>query len=77
MITVDKVALIRRAYFGDGKAIKAIVRELAVSRTVVRTGATEFAYTRQVQLRLPRFGGRLKGLADYGCVSAACICSCS
>jgi hypothetical protein len=59
MFTVDKIALIRRAYFGDGKAIKEIVRELAVSRKVVRkvvrTGATEFAYTRQVQPR-PQLG---------------------
>jgi transposase len=68
MFTVDKVALIRRAYFGDGKAIKAIVRELAVSRKVVRkvvrTGATEFAYTRQVQPRpqLGAFAGRLDAM---------------
>lgn len=68
MFTVDKVALIRRAYFGDGKTIKAIVRELAVSRKVVRkvvrTGATEFAYTRQVQPRpqLGAFASRLEAL---------------
>ncbi len=36
MVTVDKIALIRRAHFGDGKKIKEIVRELAVSRKVVR-----------------------------------------
>jgi len=68
MITVDKVAQIRRAYFSDGKSIKAIVRELAVSRKVVRkvvrSGATEFAYARQVQLRpqLGGFAGRLEAL---------------
>jgi transposase len=68
MFTVDKVAEIRRAYFGDGKPIKAIVRELAVSRKVVRkvvrSGATEFAYTRQVQPRpqLGAFAARLEAL---------------
>ena len=59
MFKVDKIALIRRAYFADGKTIKAIVRELAVSRkvvrTVVRTGETAFSYTRQVQPR-PQLG---------------------
>ena len=36
MFGVDKIALIRRAHFSDGKKIKEIVRELAVSRNVVR-----------------------------------------
>ena len=68
MVTVDEIALIRRAHFGDGKKIKEIVRELAVSRKVVRklvrSGATEFAYTRQVQPRprLGAFAGRLEAL---------------
>src|SRR3712207_8786119 len=68
MFEVDKIALIRRAYFSDGKKIKEIVRELAVSRKVVRkvvrSGATEFAYTRQVQPRprLGAFAGRLEAL---------------
>jgi transposase len=68
MFTVDKVALIRRAYFSDGKKIREIVRELAVSRKVVRkvvrSGATEFAYTRQVQPRpqLGAFAERLEAL---------------
>ena len=30
MLTVDKIALIRRAYFGDGKGIKAIAKELGI-----------------------------------------------
>ena len=34
MFGVDKIALIRRAHFSDGKKIKEIVRELAVSRKV-------------------------------------------
>ena len=68
MFTVDKVALIRRAYFADGKTIKAIVRELAVSRKVVRkvvrTGATEFTYARRVQPRpqLGAFADRLDAM---------------
>ena len=68
MLTVDKIALIRRGYFGDRKPIKEIVRELAVSRKVVRkvvrSGATEFAYRRQVQPRrqLGAFAGRLEAL---------------
>jgi len=68
MFTVDKVALIRRAYFGDGKTIKEIVRELAVSRKVVRkvvrSGATVFAHTRQMQPRpqLGAFAERLEAL---------------
>ena len=55
MFGVDKIALIRRAHFSDGKKIKEIVRELTVSckvvRKVVRSGATDFAYIRQVQPR--------------------------
>jgi transposase len=68
MFTVDKIALIRRAYFGDGKKIKEIVRELAVSRKVVRkvvrSGLTEFTYKRRVQPRpqLGAFAGRLETL---------------
>ena len=68
MFGVDKIALIRRAHFGDGKKIKEIVRELAVSRKVVRkvvrSGATDFAYTRQVQPRpqLGSFADRLEAL---------------
>jgi hypothetical protein len=53
------IAKIRRAYFVQGKSIKAICRELRVSRKVVRkvlrTGATEFSYERAVQ-PLPRIG---------------------
>ena len=44
---------IRRAYFVQGKAIKAICRELNVSRKVVRkvlrSEATEFRYEREEQ----------------------------
>lgn len=59
MLTVDRIALVRRAYFGEGKTIKAIVRELKVSRKVVRkivrTQGTEFNYKRRVQPR-PQLG---------------------
>ena len=54
---VDTIARIRREFFVRGKTIKEIVRELHVSRNtvrkVLRSGATEFTYTREVQ-PLPR-----------------------
>jgi transposase len=57
MLVVETVAKIRRAYFVQGKAIKAICRELRVSRKVVRkvlrSGATAFRYEREAQ-PLPR-----------------------
>ena len=50
MLVVETIAKIRRAYFVQGKPIKAICRELEVSRKVVRkvlrSGATEFDYER-------------------------------
>ena len=50
MLVVETIAKIRRAYFAQGKSIKAICRELDVSRKVVRkvirSGATEFTYER-------------------------------
>jgi len=59
MLVVETIAKIRRAYFGQGKPIKAICRDLGVSRKVVRkvirTGATEFHYERGAQ-PLPRIG---------------------
>ena len=59
MLVVETIAKIRRAYFGQRKPIKAICRELGVSRKVVRkvirSGATEFRYEREVQPR-PRIG---------------------
>jgi transposase len=52
-------------HFGQGKAIKAICRELKVSRKVVRkvlrSGATEFSYQRAVQPR-PKLGAWLAEL---------------
>jgi len=59
MLILETVAKIRRAYFVQGKAIKAICRELRVSRKVVRkvlrSEATEFRYEREEQ-PLPRIG---------------------
>jgi transposase len=53
MLVVETIAKIRRAHFVQGKLIKAICRELGVSRKVVRkvvrSGATEFSYERKVQ----------------------------
>jgi len=60
---VETIAKIRRAYFVQGKALKAISRELKNSRKVVRkvirSGATEFAYERTVQ---PQPGPRSVGI---------------
>src|SRR5581483_10671634 len=59
MLVVETVAKIRRAYFVQGKSIKAICRELRVSRKVVRkvlrSDATEFRYQREEQ-PMPRIG---------------------
>jgi transposase len=56
---VDTIARIRREYFRGGRSIKEIVRELHVSRNtvrkVLRSGATEFTYEREVQPR-PKLG---------------------
>ena len=53
MLVVETIAKIRRAFFKQGKPIKAICRELGVSRKVVRrvirSGATEFRYQREDQ----------------------------
>jgi transposase len=59
MLIVETIAKIRRAFFVQGKSIKAICRELRVSRKVVRkvirTEATEFRYEREAQ-PLPKIG---------------------
>ena len=59
MLVVETIAKIRRAYFVQGKSIKAICRELKVSRKVVRkvlrSQATPFRYEREQQL-MPRIG---------------------
>ena len=59
MLIVETIAKIRRAFFIQGKAIKAICRDLGVSRKVVRkvirSGSTEFRYHREDQ-PLPKIG---------------------
>src|SRR6266851_4528387 len=59
MLVVETIAKIRRAYFVDGQPIKAICRDLGVSRKVVRkvirSEATEFRYEREAQ-PLPKLG---------------------
>jgi transposase len=59
MLIVETIAKVRRAYFSDGKSIKAICRELRLSRKVVRkvirSGETSFSYERTVQPR-PKLG---------------------
>jgi transposase len=59
MLVVETIAKIRRAFFVQGKAIKAICRDLGVSRKVVRkvirSGSTEFRYQREEQ-PLPKIG---------------------
>jgi len=55
MLVVETIGRIRRAHHVQGKAIKEIARELRVSRNtvrkVLRSGATEFRYEREVQPR--------------------------
>src|SRR6185437_9519596 len=64
-LVVETIARIRRAHFVQGKSIKAICRELRVSRKVVRkvlrSEATEFRYEREEQ-PLPRLGRWLEDL---------------
>jgi transposase len=59
MLVVETIAKIRRAFFKQGRPIKAICRDLGVSRKVVRkvirSGATEFRYEREAQ-PLPKIG---------------------
>ena len=59
MLVVETAARIRRAHLVQGKTIKAISRELGLSRNtvrkVLRSGETSFAYEREVQPR-PKLG---------------------
>ncbi len=59
MLVVETIAKIRRAYFVQGKSIKAICRELRVSRKtvrkVIRSEETEFTYERRSQPQ-PKIG---------------------
>jgi hypothetical protein len=55
MLVVATIAKIRRAHVVQGKAIKAISRELKVVRTVIRSGETAFVDERTVQPQ-PKLG---------------------
>lgn len=59
MLVVETIARIRFEFFSRGKKIKQIARELGVARDtvrkVVRSGATEFRYKREVQPQ-PKLG---------------------
>ena len=69
MITVDTIGRVRRAYFVQGRKIKAIARELKMARNTVRDivraeegrAATERRYHRAVQ-PLPRLGAYVASL---------------
>ena len=72
MLVVETIAKIRRAYFVHGQPIKAICRDLGISRKVVRkvirSEATEFRYEREAQ-PLPRIGlpvRHLRRVVDQG-----------
>jgi transposase len=59
MLVVETIGRIRRGYFVQGRTIKAIARELKISRNtvrrVLRSGGTSFTYQRSVQPR-PKLG---------------------
>lgn len=59
MLTVETIGRIRREFFVKGKGIKEIARDLRISRNtvrkVLRSGATAFAYEREIQPR-PKLG---------------------
>ena len=68
MLVVETIARIRRAHLVQGKSIKAICRELRVSRKVVRkvlrSEATEFHYEREQQ-PMPRLGAWAPGAMSW------------
>ena len=74
MLVVETIARIRRAYFVQGKALKAISRELKISRKVVRkvilSGATAFAHERTVQPQ-PKLGPWREALEQRLATNAA------
>src|SRR5208282_2755785 len=59
MLIVETIGRIRRAHLSSGKSIKAIARDLKISRNTVRrilrSGETWFSYEREIQPR-PKLG---------------------
>jgi hypothetical protein len=70
MLVVETIAKIRRLHLGQGLPIKAICRQLGLSRKavrkVLRSGATEFRYARAEQPQ-PKLGAwREEGWISIG-----------
>ena len=67
MFVVETIARIRRAHFVQGKSIKAICRELRISRKtvrkVIRSEATDFHYERDEQ-PMPRLSAWREALDE-------------
>src|SRR5204862_2973903 len=65
MVTVDTIGRVRRAYWVQKKKIKAIARELRLSRgtvrRIVRSGETVLTYERKEQ-PLPKLGAFVEQL---------------
>jgi transposase len=65
MITVETTGKVRRAYWVQGKKIRAIAREMRLARRtvqmIIRTGETERSYARRVQ-PLPKLGAFVEQL---------------
>lgn len=69
MITVDTIAKVRRSHFVDKKKIKAIARELRLSRNTVRSivraeDETERRYERREQ-PMPRLAKLLREKSPF------------
>jgi transposase len=74
MLVVETISKVRRAHLVQGKPIKAISRELKLSRKVIRkilrSGATAFEYERTVQ-PLPKIGAVKDALDELLAVNEA------
>src|ERR1700676_3889083 len=76
MLIVETIAKIRRLFFVQGKPIKAICRELRLSRKVVRkvlrSKATEFRYEREEQALETRHARSSKSLHASSPMTSSC-----
>jgi transposase len=67
MTGVETIARIRFEHYQNGKGIKRIARELGIARDtvrkVLRSGATEFTYKREVQPQ-PKLGAWVTALME-------------